>query len=40
MKQQKAWEPQKPAYRFNSDSINVLLRDVQSRWFKRPTTLP
>lgn len=26
--------------RLNPDSINVLLRYVQSHWFKRPTMLP
>jgi hypothetical protein len=26
--------------KFDPDRVNVLLRDVQSRWFKRPTTLP
>ena len=26
--------------RFDPDSVNVLLRDVQSRWFRRPISLP
>src|SRR5690606_3792295 len=26
--------------RFDPDSVNALLRNVRSRWFKRPTILP
>lgn len=33
-------KPAAPKDRFNPDSVNELLRDVQSRWLKRPTMLP